>query len=153
MNSKEFSELLSEHKKINRTIKYTETLIDEQRQLARNAETTDDEEAYSNSVLRLQVTNSRYKSENDDIESKLIKDVIAIENALDEFVRIGEEIGRNSEQIETYEAKKYVENVQGIENESITYHIERLKHYRDDLMIDKARAETVVREAFEHYYA
>ena len=72
MNSKEFSELLSEHKKINRTIKYTETLIDEQRQLARNAETTDDEEAYSNSVLRLQVTNSRYKSENDDIESKLI---------------------------------------------------------------------------------
>lgn len=73
VNSKEFSELLSEHKKINRTIKYTETLIDEQRQLARNAETTDDEEAYSNSVLRLQVTNSRYKSENDDIESKLIK--------------------------------------------------------------------------------
>ena len=73
MNSKEFSELLSEHKKINRTIKYTETLIDEQRQLAINAETTDDEEAYSNSVLRLQVTNSRYKSENDDIESKLIK--------------------------------------------------------------------------------
>lgn len=73
MDSKEFSELLSGHKKINRTIKYTETLIDEQRQLARNAETTDDEEAYSNSVLRLQVTNSRYKSENDDIESKLIK--------------------------------------------------------------------------------
>ena len=73
MNSKEFSELLSEHKKINRTIKYTQTLIDEQRQLAINAETTDDEEAYSNSVLRLQVTNSRYKSENDDIESKLIK--------------------------------------------------------------------------------
>lgn len=73
VNSKEFSELLSEHKQINRTIKYTETLIDEQRQLARNAETTDDEEAYSNSVLRLQVTNSRYKSENDDIESKLIK--------------------------------------------------------------------------------
>ena len=73
MDSKEFSELLSEHKKINRTIKYTQTLIDEQRQLARNAETTDDEEAYSNSVLRLQVTNSRYKSENDDIESKLIK--------------------------------------------------------------------------------
>lgn len=81
------------------------------------------------------------------------KDVVAIENALDEFVRIGEEIGRNSEQIETYEAKKYVENVQGIENESITYHIERLKHYRDDLMIDKARAETAVREAFEHYYS
>ena len=73
MNSKEFSELLSEHKKINRTIKYTQTLIDERRQLAINAETTDDEEAYSNSVLRLQVTNSRYKSENDDIESKLIK--------------------------------------------------------------------------------
>ncbi len=73
VNSKEFSELLSEHKKINRTIKYTETLIDEQRRLARNAKTTDDEEAYSNSVLRLQVTNSRYKSENDDIESKLIK--------------------------------------------------------------------------------
>ena len=73
VNSKEFSELLSEHKKINRTIKYTQTLIDEQRQLAINAETTDDEEAYSNSVLRLQVTNSRYKSENDDIESKLIK--------------------------------------------------------------------------------
>lgn len=73
MNSKEFSELLSEHKKINRTIKYTETLIDEQRRLARNAKTTDDKEAYSNSVLRLQVTNSRYKSENDDIESKLIK--------------------------------------------------------------------------------
>ena len=73
MNSKKFSELLSEHKKINRTIKYTQTLIDEQRQLAINAETTDDEEAYSNSVLRLQVTNSRYKSENDDIESKLIK--------------------------------------------------------------------------------
>ncbi|WP_369833371.1 hypothetical protein AB8P52_04035 [Companilactobacillus pabuli] len=73
MNIREFSELLSEHKQINRTIKYTETLIDEQRQLARNAETTDDEEAYSNSVLRLQVTNSRYKSENDDIESKLIK--------------------------------------------------------------------------------
>ena len=73
MNSKEFSELLSEHKKINRTIEYTETLIDEQRQLQANAESRDDEEAYSNSVLRLQVTNSRYKSENDDIESKLIK--------------------------------------------------------------------------------
>ena len=73
MDSKEFSELLSEHKKINRTIKYTQTLIDERRQLAINAETTDDEEAYSSSVLRLQVTNSRYKSENDDIESKLIK--------------------------------------------------------------------------------
>ena len=73
MNIREFSELLSEHKKINRTIKYTETLIDEQRQLARNAETTDDEEAYSNSVLRLQVTNSRYKSENDDIQTRLIK--------------------------------------------------------------------------------
>lgn len=73
MNSKDFSELLSEHKKINRTIKYTQTLIDERRQLAINAETTDDEEAYSSSVLRLQVTNSRYKAENDDIESKLIK--------------------------------------------------------------------------------
>lgn len=73
MNSKDFSELLSEHKKINRTIKYTQTLIDERRQLAINAETTDDEEAYSTSVLRLQVTNSRYKAENDDIESKLIK--------------------------------------------------------------------------------
>lgn len=73
VNSKEFSELLSEHKKINRTIKYTETLIDEQRQLQANAESRDDEEAYSNSVLRLQITNSRYKSENDDIESKLIK--------------------------------------------------------------------------------
>lgn len=81
------------------------------------------------------------------------KDVVAIENALDEFVRIGEEIGRNSEQIETYEAKKYVENVQGIDNQSITYHIERLKHHRDDLMIDKARAEKNVREAFDHYYA
>lgn len=73
VNSKEFSELLSEHKKINRTIKYTETLIDEQRQLQANAESRDDEEAYSNCILRLQVTNSRYKSENDDIESKLIK--------------------------------------------------------------------------------
>ena len=73
VNSKEFSELLSEHKKINRTIEYTETLIDEQRQLQANAESRDDEEAYSNSVLRLQITNSRYKSENDDIESKLIK--------------------------------------------------------------------------------
>lgn len=73
MNSKEFSELLSEHKKINRTIKYTETLIDEQRQLQANAESRDDEETYSNCILRLQVTNSRYKSENDDIESKLIK--------------------------------------------------------------------------------
>lgn len=81
------------------------------------------------------------------------KDVVAIENALDEFVRIGEEIGRKSEQIESYEAKKYVENVQGIENKSIAYHVERLKHYRDDLMIDKARAEKDVREAFEHYYA
>ena len=73
MNSKEFSELLSEHKQINRTIKYTETLIDEQRQLQANAESRDDEEAYSNCILRLQVTNFRYKSENDDIESKLIK--------------------------------------------------------------------------------
>lgn len=73
MNSKEFSELLSEHKQINRTIEYTETLIDEQRQLQANAESRDDEEAYSNCILRLQVTNSRYKSENDDIESKLIK--------------------------------------------------------------------------------
>ncbi|ATO46081.1 hypothetical protein C5L30_000268 [Companilactobacillus farciminis] len=73
MNSKEFSELLSEHKKMNRTIKYTETLIDEQRQLQANAESRDDEKAYSNCILRLQVTNSRYKSENDDIESKLIK--------------------------------------------------------------------------------
>ena len=73
MNSKEFSELLSEHKKINRTIKYTETLIDEQRQLQANAESRDDEEAYSNCILRLQITNSRYKSENDDIERKLIK--------------------------------------------------------------------------------
>lgn len=81
------------------------------------------------------------------------KDVVAIENALDEFVQIGEEIGRNSEQIETYEARKYVENVQGIDNQSLTYHIEHLKHYRDNLMIDKARAETAVREAFEHYYA
>lgn len=81
------------------------------------------------------------------------KDVVAIENALDEFVRIGEEIGRTTEQIESYEARKYVKNVQGIDNQSLTYHIERLKHYRDDLMIDKARAETVVREAFEHYYA
>lgn len=73
VNSKEFSELLSEHKKINRTIKYTETLIDEQRQLQANAESRDDEEAYNNCILRLQITNSRYKSENDDIESKLIK--------------------------------------------------------------------------------
>ncbi|WP_148223964.1 hypothetical protein [Companilactobacillus farciminis] len=73
VNSKEFSELLSEHKKMNRTIKYTETLIDEQRQLQANAESRDDEKAYSNCILRLQVTNSRYKSENDDIESKLIK--------------------------------------------------------------------------------
>lgn len=73
MNSKEFSELLSEHKQINRTIEYTETLIDEQRQLQANAESRDDEEAYSNCILRLQATNSRYKSENDDIESKLIK--------------------------------------------------------------------------------
>ncbi|WCG36383.1 hypothetical protein [Companilactobacillus farciminis] len=81
------------------------------------------------------------------------KDVTAIENALDEFVRIGEEIGRKSEQIEHYEARKYVENVQGIENQSITYQIKRLKHHRDDLMIDKARAETDVREAFEHYYS
>lgn len=81
------------------------------------------------------------------------KDVVAIENALDEFVRIGEEIGRKSEQIESYEAKKYLESIQGIENQSLHYHIERLKHYRDDLMIDKARAETVVREAFEHYYS
>ena len=81
------------------------------------------------------------------------KDVAAIENALDEFVRIGEEIGRITEQIESYETKKYVENVQGINNESLHYHIERLKHHRDDLMIDKARAETVVREAFEHYYS
>ena len=81
------------------------------------------------------------------------KDVVAIENALDEFVRIGEEIGRKSEQIETYEAKKYVESMQGIENKSIVYHIERLKHHRDDLMIDKAKTETVVREAFEHYYS
>ena len=81
------------------------------------------------------------------------KDVAAIENALDEFVRINEEIGRITEQIEHYEARKYVENVQGIENQSITYQIKRLKHYRDDLMIDKARAETDVREAFEHYYA
>lgn len=81
------------------------------------------------------------------------KDVVAIENALDEFVRIGEEIGRKSEQIEAYEARKYVESLQGINNEALHYHIERLKHYRDDLMIDKARAETVVREAFEHYYS
>lgn len=81
------------------------------------------------------------------------KDVVAIENALDEFVRIGEEIGRTSEQLEHYEARKYVESVQGIDNQSLYYHIERLKHYRDDLMIDKARAETVVRDAFEHYYA
>ena len=81
------------------------------------------------------------------------KDVTAIENALDEFAQIGEEIGRKSEQIEAYEARKYVENIQGIDNQSIAYHIERLKHHRDDLMIDKARAETVVREAFEHYYA
>ena len=81
------------------------------------------------------------------------KDVAAIENALDEFVRIGEEIGRITEQIESYEAKKYVESIQGINNESLHYHIERLKHHRDDLMIDKARAETVVREAFEHYYS
>ena len=81
------------------------------------------------------------------------KDVVAIENALDEFVRIGEEIGRKSEQIESYEAKKYLESMQGIENQPLHYHIERLKHHRDDLMIDKARAETVVREAFEHYYA
>ena len=73
MNSKEFSELLSEHKQINRTIKYTETLIDEQRQLQANAESRDDEKAYSNCILRLQITNGRYKSENDDIESKLIK--------------------------------------------------------------------------------
>lgn len=73
MNSKEFSELLSEHKKINRTIKYTQTLIDEQRQLQANAESRDDEKAYSNCILRLQITNGRYKSENDDIESKLIK--------------------------------------------------------------------------------
>lgn len=81
------------------------------------------------------------------------KDVVAIKNSLDEFVRIGEEIGRKSEQIESYEAKKYLESMQGIENQSLHYHIERLKHYRDDLMIDKARAETVVREAFERYYA
>jgi len=81
------------------------------------------------------------------------KDVVAIENALDEFVRIGEEIGRKSEQIEAYEAKKYVESIQEIDNPSLHYHIERLKHYRDDLMIDKARAEKDVREVFEHYYA
>lgn len=81
------------------------------------------------------------------------KDVLAIENVLDEFVRIGEEIGRTTEQIESYEADHYVESVQGINNESLHYHIERLKHHRDNLMIDKARAETVVREAFEHYYA
>ena len=81
------------------------------------------------------------------------KDVVAIENALDEFVRIGEEIGRKSEQIEAYEARNYVESMQGIDNQSLTYHIERLKHHLDDLMIDKARAETVVREAFEHYYS
>lgn len=81
------------------------------------------------------------------------KDVKAIDNALDEFIRIGEEIGRTAEQIESCEADQYVESVQGINNESLHYHIERLKHHRDDLMIDKARAETVVREAFEHYYA
>lgn len=81
------------------------------------------------------------------------KDVVAIDNALDEFVRIGEEIGRKSEQIESYEAKKYVESLQGINNEALHYRIERLKHYRDDLMIDKARAEKDVRNAFEHYYA
>ncbi|AKP03552.1 hypothetical protein ABB44_07985 [Companilactobacillus farciminis] len=81
------------------------------------------------------------------------KDVVAIENALDEFVRIGEEIGRTTEQIESYEADHYVESVQGINNEPLHYHIERLKHHRDNLMIDKARAETAVREAFEHYYA
>ena len=81
------------------------------------------------------------------------KDVIAIDNALDEFVRIGEEIGRTTEQIESYEADHYVESIQGINNKSLHYHIERLKHYRDNLMIDKARAETDVREAFELYYA
>lgn len=81
------------------------------------------------------------------------KDVIAIDNALNEFVRIGEEIGRTTEQIESYEADHYVESIQGINNESLHYHIERLKHYRDNLMIDKTRAETVVREAFEHYYS
>lgn len=73
MNIREFSELLSEHKQINRTIKYTETLIDEQRRLARNAETQDDEEAYGNSVLRLQAANDRNVMESNDIERKLIK--------------------------------------------------------------------------------
>ena len=81
------------------------------------------------------------------------KDVLAIENALDEFVRIGEEIGRKSEQIEAYEARNYVESLQGINNEALHYHIESLKHYRDDLDIDKTRAEKDVRDAFDHYYA
>jgi len=81
------------------------------------------------------------------------KDVVAMDTTLDEFARISEEIGRISEQIETYEAKKYVESMQGIDNQSLHYHIERLKHYRDNLEIDKARAETDVRRAFDHYYA
>lgn len=73
VDSNEYFELLRKYRLAAQSIEYTRCLIDEQRQLARNAETQDDEEVYGNSVLRLQAANDRNAMESNDIERKLIK--------------------------------------------------------------------------------
>ena len=81
------------------------------------------------------------------------KDVLAIDKAVDKLIKVSEEIGQRTEQIEKVKEEQYLATLQGIDDPTYQYQIDDLKCHRDDLDIDKSRARTDVYKKFEHYYS
>ena len=81
------------------------------------------------------------------------KDVVAIDEAFNRYVKICKEIGRTDERIEVFEAEQYLNKLRGDNHEPMQYSIDRLKKYRAGLEDDKSRAEVDIYKRFEHYYS
>jgi len=81
------------------------------------------------------------------------KDVVAIDEIFNRYVKICKEIGRTDERIEAFGAEQYLNKLRGNDYESIQYSIDRLKKYRAGLEDDKSRAESDIYKRFEHYYS
>lgn len=79
-------------------------------------------------------------------------DALVVDKVVDQLMKVSEEIGRATEQIEKVKEEQYTAVSKGICDPTYQYQIDNLTCYRDELGTERSRVRTDVYKKFENYY-
>ena len=79
-------------------------------------------------------------------------DALVVDKVVDQLMKVSEEIGQITEQIEKVKEEQYIAVSKGICDPTYQYQIDNLTCYRDELGVERSRVRIDVYKKFENYY-